>query len=713
VSEDREQWREIAVLGVYSALTLAMTWPLMPRISTHLAGGDVDVLINPWADWWTRKAISEDLDLYYTDYLFYPRGTSLVFHSFSHLNTAISLLLTPLVGYFAAYNVAILLAYILSGFGMYLLASHLTGCRPAALLAGVVFAFQPYHASESSHPVLVTTQFMPLFVLALVRILHDTDISRSGRIKQTLLAVLWFLLTALSSWHLMIMLAGLTILYLLYTLFLERSSWTPGAHRYLILLAVTALLAILPLLWPIIREQLTTGVAYMTVDVEEGRGNDLLSFFVPNLLHPVFGPLVLEINSRIGYTRHWPAYLGYLALGLATVGIVTAHRRTRFWWWAGLAFSVLSLGSQIKWEGVPLHAFYLPWSAPVISVLRHPLRLNSLLFLSLAVLVGFGGRWIYGRLALRNKPSAYLGLALLTGLLLFEYWVFPFPTTQPPYSPFLDQLAQEKGDFAVADFPMGRQEAKYYMYFQTIHDKKIVGGVVSRTPHDADAFVDANPLLSAIRNENVPPLYLEERLAVLAALEIRYIIIHKRFLNSERMENWQRWLASFPPPFYEDESVIVYRTMPSPKTELLQDESIRRLDAQLGDHIHLRGYQLSASDLSAGNMLTVTLFWQPDSRLAEDYHVFVHLLNAEKQLAAQQDGVPVYGERPTWSWWDGEVIRDEYVLNIDRRLPAGAHTLSVGMYDSMTEVRLPAVMPAGERLPEDRILLHKVQVAAP
>jgi hypothetical protein len=45
------------------------------------------------------------------------------------------------------------------------------------------------------------------------------------------------------------------------------------------------------------------------------------------------------------------------------------------------------------------------------------------------------------------------------------------------------------------------------------------------------------------------------------------------------------------------------------------------------------------------------------------------------------------------------------VLNIDPDLPAGVHTLSVGMYDPMTKVRLPAVMPVGERLPDDRIIL--------
>jgi hypothetical protein len=159
-------------------------------MSTHLAGDDVDVLINPWADWWTEKALTEGLDLYHTDYLFYPQGTSLVFHSFSHTNMAIAWLLTPLMGYFAAYNSTILLTFAISGFGMYLLAKYLTGCRPDAFLAGVVFAFHPYHMFQGSHPVLVTTQFIPLFVLAFIRMLHDADARRSSRVKQTFLAAL-------------------------------------------------------------------------------------------------------------------------------------------------------------------------------------------------------------------------------------------------------------------------------------------------------------------------------------------------------------------------------------------------------------------------------------------------------------------------------------------------------------------------------------------
>jgi len=557
--------RDVAILLCYILLTLVLTWPLPRTMSEALAGFSTDVYINPWADWWTKKALSEGLDFYHTDYMFYPQASSLVFHSFSHANTAISLLLAPLMGRFAAYNSTVLLAYVLSGFGMYLLASHLTGCRPAAFLAGLVFAFHPYHMFESCHPVLVATQWISFFAQAFIRMLHDAG---AGRVRQMLLAALWFLLTALSSWHLMMMLAGWTVLYLLYHLLLERTAWVPGAFRSLILLAIVVGLAVAPFLWPIIREQLTTDTSYMAVDVQNGLGNDLLSFFVPNQRHPLLGHLVSGVNDRIGFVRKRPAYLGLVALGLAVGGVATARRRTRFWWLSGLLFFFLSLGAQIRFGGAPLHTFYLPWAVPIIHVLRHPFRLNLLLFFSLAVLVGFGGRWLYSRMASQSRLLASLSLVLAAGLLCFEYLVYPFPTTQISYSPFLHQLAGEEGNFAVADFPMGREQAKYYLFCQTIHGKKIVDGVISRTPDDAYAFVDADPLLGPLRAETSPDpdLDIEEQFAALAVQDIRYIIVHKHFLDPGKMEDWQKWLANFPPPFYEDEWLIVYRTTPAMAT---------------------------------------------------------------------------------------------------------------------------------------------------
>jgi hypothetical protein len=166
------------------------------------------------------------------------------------------------------------------------------------------------------------------------------------------------------------------------------------------------------------------------------------------------------------------------------------------------------------------------------------------------------------------------------------------------------------------------------------------------------------------------------------------------------------WIISFDGVPY----VWIY---PAYQTDLETFEVDHRLDVQLGDHIRLLGYTLTSDDVSAGDRLTATLFWQSDGRVMENYHVFVHLQDTEGQMVAQGDGVPMQGARPTWDWRDREVLGDEHVLVVDARLPGGAYTLFVGMYDQATGVRLPAVEPDGARLPDDRVVLQTVRKKSP
>jgi hypothetical protein len=136
------------------------------------------------------------------------------------------------------------------------------------------------------------------------------------------------------------------------------------------------------------------------------------------------------------------------------------------------------------------------------------------------------------------------------------------------------------------------------------------------------------------------------------------------------------------------------------------------LDVRLGSRIRLLGYRLSSSELRASDTLTLTLFWQSTGELSEDYHVFVHLQDGNDMLVAQHDGVPLYGERPTWSWQEAEVLQDEHRLFIDGSLPEGRYMLSVGMYDYPSGIRLPAVGPAGHDVAENRIVLQELEVAS-
>jgi len=130
-----------------------------------------------------------------------------------------------------------------------------------------------------------------------------------------------------------------------------------------------------------------------------------------------------------------------------------------------------------------------------------------------------------------------------------------------------------------------------------------------------------------------------------------------------------------------------------------------KVDYRLGEHIQLRQIRLSAEMPAPGDTLTVVLIWESDGEIKKDYTVFCHVLSASGELVGQRDDPPIFGFRPTTTWRAGEVIEDSYDILLDGDLPPGDYELSVGMYDIETMERLPAYDAAGERQPEDRIVL--------
>ncbi len=91
---------------------------------------------------------------------------------------------------------------------------------------------------------------------------------------------------------------------------------------------------------------------------------------------------------------------------------------------------------------------------------------------------------------------------------------------------------------------------------------------------------------------------------------------------------------------------------------------------------------------SSGRRIGVYLSWETESRLEASFKVFVHLLNAEGQLVAQDDSVPVLWTYPTNEWKTGEVVVDFHQFSLDASLPPGVYTLQVGMYDPDSGVRV-------------------------
>ena len=122
------------------------------------------------------------------------------------------------------------------------------------------------------------------------------------------------------------------------------------------------------------------------------------------------------------------------------------------------------------------------------------------------------------------------------------------------------------------------------------------------------------------------------------------------------------------------------------------------LRADFGGSIALLGYDLPQVTASPGGALAVTFTWQAVATPSRDYTVFVHLLDADGKIAAQNDSQPAQGTLPTRSWLPHEVVRDSHRIDLPASLPPGTYRLEIGWYDGATGARLALVSGSTDHL---------------
>ncbi|MFZ5919404.1 MAG: phospholipid carrier-dependent glycosyltransferase [Chloroflexota bacterium] len=127
----------------------------------------------------------------------------------------------------------------------------------------------------------------------------------------------------------------------------------------------------------------------------------------------------------------------------------------------------------------------------------------------------------------------------------------------------------------------------------------------------------------------------------------------------------------------------------------------------------LIGYDVQPAAVAPDKVLSVTLYWKATVTAAEDYTVFVHLLDAAGIMRGQGDGPPLNGDYPTSLWEPGEVIADTHRVAVQPDAPPGHYRLAVGFYRPADDTRLPLTDAGGARLPEDRALLPAEMPVSP
>ncbi len=132
------------------------------------------------------------------------------------------------------------------------------------------------------------------------------------------------------------------------------------------------------------------------------------------------------------------------------------------------------------------------------------------------------------------------------------------------------------------------------------------------------------------------------------------------------------------------------------------------LNVVLEDRIELLGFE-AADALTTRDAAEVALYWETEEALGEDYVAFVHLVNAEGQLIANHDGVPVGGAYPTSRWQPGVVVRDVHEISLNGVAP-GTYWLQAGMYrwPSLEHLQVESGQAVGET--EEAVVLQPLEI---
>jgi len=167
--------REASVFALFAILAVAMTWPLAAHLGTAVPDPG-DAYVSTYVMAWDYHATFSHTPLF-SPPIFYPAKDALAFSE--HLYGS-ALPLFPLyamgVAPLTAYNIGLLLAFALSGYGAWVLARVAGASWIAAIAAGCFFAFVPYRFTQLGHISYVSAGWLALlFAAALAYLLSPTS----------------------------------------------------------------------------------------------------------------------------------------------------------------------------------------------------------------------------------------------------------------------------------------------------------------------------------------------------------------------------------------------------------------------------------------------------------------------------------------------------------------------------------------------------------
>ena len=281
-------------------------------------------------------------------------------------------------------------------------------------------------------------------------------------------------------------------------------------------------------------------------------GADLLSFFLPNPLHPWWRHLTENGLAREpgGFVENVVA-IPWTVILIVSVGAVSAWARLpRFWIVLTAFFALLALGPFVHAAGV-LTYVPGPWAllryVPVIGAARMPQRFAIVVMIGMAMLMAH----VVRDLRLRAR-RAWVVTAVITVILAFELVPAPRPLYSASVPSVYEIIARDPRPVRVLNLPFGLRDGlsshgntnAAWQYYQTVHQKPIMGGYLSRLPKKGVDLYSARPVirkLFKLSAGDVPSAEKTREAAALAhemrhELNIGYVVIDSALASPELAE---------------------------------------------------------------------------------------------------------------------------------------------------------------------------------
>jgi hypothetical protein len=477
--------------ALYALIYALFSYPLLGSFSTHFFCGQEDGYQNIWNLWWVNKSVTQLHQLpWFTTWLHYPTGTTLIAHTLAPFNgfAAIPLFKMGLT-LNQVYNTIVVFSFVMTGVTAFWLAWRVAGSYIGALFAGAAFTFCHFHfAHAQNHLQMVTLEWLPLAILAIYELLTRPTILKG------IGAVAAMFLVALSDFHLTfyVVIAG-SLLGIIALARLFRSGFAdvrnfaiPLGLFVILTSASTGLLA-----WKLLQVNKT----------DELQQNHDPQIWSTDFIDPIvpsaqwrFAELTQPIWSRLAtpdkgfvYIEH-SLYVGWVVL-LLCGWVLLRHRAVGlkdigYWFGLMLFFFLLSLGPKLHMWGT-ITAF--PGVYPVLEKLFPPLKVGGVP-MRMMIMVSLIGAVIaaaaMGDVIRISRKWAWLIVPLIAFAWAFESLPKAQPTTPAVYPQWVEKLrAMPEG--AVIDTHY-KTELSAHLYYATGHGKPVGEGYISRYPKSVE-----------------------------------------------------------------------------------------------------------------------------------------------------------------------------------------------------------------------------------